>query len=410
MKTSSVWMYSILPIAAVSGGLGVLLPLYILSLGGSVYDVGIATALYALISIPASIFWGDLTDRLNRIKLFVLISVIGLFPVLLILYFLTQVAAVESVYGLYAFIATASAPALNIMVMSSRMRKSLPKYFSRYSTMLIIGDALGMVPGLFIDGSFAKDYLLLLLVVNVISLVLAFRLISADKTNIEPKHKKTVKKSFGVLNMLSVTPYVLTGHFLIDRIRKGLKRKVIRHIYLLLASISLFNLALYLFNTSYIPFLYAHSLTYSQIFIVNMGNAIAQLIVYVVVLSLLSNINLERYYKVSTLLRSAAPALAFLPLAVMPGFVFGWNILAYFVAGIAYAIWNITSSVMLYEKIRRQGPGHYVGVWAAVLGFSGVLGAFLSGLLSAMSGYVTTFLFSILALGAAFFVFSYKKG
>ncbi|MCL5018047.1 MAG: MFS transporter, partial [Candidatus Parvarchaeota archaeon] len=58
------WLYTILPISAVSSGFSVLIPLYILSLGGNVFDVGVALTLFNVFEVPASLFWGRLTDRL----------------------------------------------------------------------------------------------------------------------------------------------------------------------------------------------------------------------------------------------------------------------------------------------------------------------------------------------------------
>ncbi len=407
MKDSSAWMYTILPISALSGGLGVLLPLYILDLHGTVYNVAIAITLFEFISIPASILWGELTDRLNKIKLFVLISIIGLFPILLIFYLLAFVPVIEGAYGVYAFIATASSPAINILIMSRKRNPALPKYFSRYSVLSISGSLIGTIPGLFISDVFIKPYLLFLVLLNVVSLILALLFIKSDKF-LKPaeEHRKSVRKSFAILNMLSVTPYQLTGQQLIERIRSGLKNEKIRHIYALLATISLFEVGLFLFNTSYIPYLSANSVSYNDIFLINIMNSLAQLSVYLLVLSFIRKVNLDSYYKMSTIVRSIGYVVAFVPVMLLPAYFLAFNLAGYFIAGIAYAVWNVASSVLLYIEIKDIGKGHYVGVWAALLGLSAGVGAFLSGVISSQIGYVATFSAAIATLFVSFLIFT----
>ncbi len=409
MKNPTTWMYTVLPISALSGGLGVIIPLYILFLKGTVYDVGIATAAFALVEIPASIFWGNLTDKIKKTKLFILISVIGTFPILIILYLINHYTAIYSIYGLYAFIAIAASPALNILIISRRKGSTLPKYFSRYSVFVIIGSLSGMIPGLFIDSALIRQYLIILLVINAISLLTTMTLVKETPSPAKNGREKDVKKSFGILNMLSVTPHILTSHSLLKRILSDLKIQKGRGIYLLLATISMFNLSLYLFNTSYIPYLYAHGVEYSGIFSINISNVIAQLVIYAIVLSLIKNLKLKRYYKFSTVIRGSSYLIALLPLFAVTDAFYQLNITAYFVAGIGYALWNITSSVMLYERIRRIGSGHYIGLWVAVLGLSGVIGALVSGFVSKAVGYIPTFMLSVLAAVISLFIFIYLE-
>ena len=72
-----------MPISAISGGLGIFIPLYIIYLNGNVFDVGIAFALYNLVSIPSSIIWGRLTDNYKRNKPFIMLSLLLTLPILL---------------------------------------------------------------------------------------------------------------------------------------------------------------------------------------------------------------------------------------------------------------------------------------------------------------------------------------
>jgi MFS family permease len=61
------------------GLLSVFIPLYVVTpaIGGSLFDLGIMTAVALFLSIPASFFWGYISDKTRRYKLYVLLSFIS---------------------------------------------------------------------------------------------------------------------------------------------------------------------------------------------------------------------------------------------------------------------------------------------------------------------------------------------
>ena len=90
-------------------------------------------------------------------------------------------------------------------------------------------------------------------------------------------------------------------------------------------------------------------------------------------------------------------------------YFFTVNAIAYTAAGAAYALWNVTSSVLFYTLIKNMKKGHYIGIWIAMLGAAAVAGAFLSGLISSLFGYTSTFSLSIVAILASFLIFIYAE-
>ena len=208
--------------------------------------------------------------------------------------------------------------------------------------------------------------------------------------------------------MISVTPFLLTGHGLIKRITGSLKDKKIRSVYTLLSSVALFNAGLYLFNTSYIPYLNKNFVTYGGIFSINVGNSVGQLLVYTVLIGLLSRMKLESYYKISAWVRILSYSIVFLPILSFVGDIFYINLAAYSIAGIGYGLWNVSSSVLLYSHIKKMRPAHYIGIWSAILGVSAVAGSFLSGFISTYVGYEYTFLSAIVAIFISLAIFDKK--
>src|SRR2546429_141269 len=70
----SHWFYSYLPQGVAGGATSALIPLFAYALGGTLFTVGIIAAATSLASVPAFIFWGSLSDRFARRKVFLLIG------------------------------------------------------------------------------------------------------------------------------------------------------------------------------------------------------------------------------------------------------------------------------------------------------------------------------------------------
>ncbi len=386
-------MLTVIPITAVGSGLSILIPLYILALHGSVLNVGFAVTLYNMVSIPSSLLWGKLADSFgkNRHKLFIISSILGIFPILLILGLASGPHAVEAMYGVYALVATAASPSINILVMGTRRNPNLPRFFSRYSIYGIVGSLMAMIPGLLI-GNQIMLYLHLLLVLNVVGLFAAWFTIKDIKPEQMPMasvHK--ANRLFPVLNMLSSLPNLLTGQRLIEHIHKIFDGSH-RNFSLLLLAVAMFNVASNLFGTSYIPYLKTFGMSYSSIFSISIGNTLGQLAMYIVIIYLVSkSIDLHKYYYISVLSRGAMYVFVLIPLFIALSGFFYINLVGYSIAGFSYALWNIAASVLLYDKMRGRNAGYKIGIWIAVLGLSAVAGSLLSGLISGSIGYFYTF-------------------
>jgi MFS family permease len=68
------------------GLLSVFLPLYVISIGGSLLDVGLMISIATLLAILASFFWGYVCDKTMRYKRYILVS---FFASSILLYFFT---------------------------------------------------------------------------------------------------------------------------------------------------------------------------------------------------------------------------------------------------------------------------------------------------------------------------------
>ncbi len=405
MDKDKYWLSIIFPIAAISSGFSVIIPLYILELHGNVVDVSLATTAYSLAVIPASLFWGELTQNLRKIKLFIMISVIGVIPLIVLLYLLHSILLAVIIYAAYAFILTASSPAINMLIMNRRKNTLLRSYYGIYGLMSIVGNIIGYIPGVLLFSDVIARYLLILFAFNIISLIFTIFFVKEETEKIKQDKEKHLHRMFPMLNALSKFPQILTSHRLIIELAKIRRRQKTVRIMTIFAAIAIVNFGIYLFNTSYIPFLYSYKISYSDIFLINILNGFGQVIVYTIFMLGKAKNTLRRYYKLSTLIRSTSYFIAIISILSLTAVLY-LNFFSYFVAGLGYALWNISASVIIYVNIAGKMEAHYVGLWSAIIGLSGVLGAFSSGLLSFYIGYIFTFILSIIFTLSSIMIFN----
>ncbi len=385
-------MLSIIPITAISSGLGIFIPLYILYLKGNVFDIGLAFAFYNLVSIPSALFWGKITDIYGKSKPFILLSVFLTIPILLLFGFSQQLNNTYIYYSLFAVIATAASPALNILVMGTKRNKTLPKYFSRYSLFGLIGSIVAYGFGASLAINNPSTYLYLLIYLNIAAAILALILIKDQPREIKNSQKITLANNlFPLLNSITALPILMISSDTVIRIRNTIKSIEKKRIYQLLGAIILFNFGYYIFNTSYVPYLNGYGLSYANIFAINLANVVAQIIIFIAIIKIKKSLKLERGYMLSITYRSTGYVIAAAAM-FFPMLFFSVNIIAYAIAGFSYALWNLSSSVLLYDMIRGKKEGYYVGLWTGLLGGSAVLGAMLSGVITVVFGYQSTFL------------------
>ena len=403
-------MYTIVPINVISSGLSVLIPLYILSLHGDVFDVGIAVALYNLVVIPSSLIWGKLADRLRRNRIFVIGSTAATIPILLMLLLFRSIAFAYLGYAIYAIAAAASAPAINIMVMGTRRSRKMPQTYSRYGTFTLVGSLIAYAIGAFLDGSGLAYYLIALIAFNVAALVMSITLIHERRSKSYAKNDlRYVSNATPVLNALAPkSPHSLISASFMKRLYSSFKTTESNSIYILFIAIALFALGYNLFNTSFIPYLEVHGLTYGKIFMINIANSLGQILILLLVAFKIKIHNINRYYTLSTVYRSTGYVLSALAIILPVSAFFITNVFAYLIAGFAFAAWSISSSVMLYEKIRGAKQGYYIGLWTAILGGSSVAGSLISGAISSVYGYLATFILAVIITAVSGLVFESK--
>jgi len=389
------WLWIFVPINAAIGGLSTLLPLYIISLGGNVIDVGNIASTYSLALIPSSILWGIAVDRKGNRKPFVMYSYLAITVLLASGFFVTEIGTILLLYVCYAVVSTASGPAVSLLLIESSPKKTLSMTFAKYSALTLVGTAAGAIPGTFWTSFFPlRAYFLLCAAFSGLSVMLAAKYLIEPVFPLERKIVALTQESL-VTRLRTFSMIFITIPSLEDikSFARLMRSAFTRHLPLLYMSFFLFFTAAYLFFTAYTPFLKARQLEDSGVFTVYSILFILEAAIFLITGRACSRFGERRVALSALWIRivgfSAGVATVLLMLRGSALLVASMGVTA--MTGTAYALYATSSSVLLFRSLPPGKQGELLGVYSALTGIGAFIGAILSGYLSFHFGYWVTF-------------------
>ena len=174
---------------------------------------------------------------------------------------------------------------------------------------------------------------------------------------------------------------------------------------LLFMSTFFFTTASALINTVFTPFLADYGVSDSQIFALSLVNVIIQTITYRYVTRLVTRFGGVRAGSYAILVRGSLYfllAICALSLRDTSLFIVGTVIFAGI--GALFAIWNSSTSFMLFSSLGNGRQGNLLGGYNALANLGTVVGAFITGYLSFYEGYSTAFGVAAILMLVSFFV------
>jgi len=162
------------------GLLSIFLPIYIVSVGGSLIDIGVMASLALFATIPASLFWGYICDRAKKYKRYILLSFLASS---VWLYLFTSTANIGLFIFFYValavFHAAHEAPK-NVLIAELYSREDWEKSYSLYEGFTEIGWLIGLILGIFVSfvGFSAKAIFLICSGLNFLAFILSLFLIT----------------------------------------------------------------------------------------------------------------------------------------------------------------------------------------------------------------------------------------
>ncbi len=411
-KNRQGWVWTVLPLNIGVAGFGTMVPLYILSLGGNVVQVALITTLYNAVLIPASIFWGRMTDRLDRRRVFFVIASAGTTAIFAAMFVLPNLSDLAALYGALGLVVTANAVAANLLVMETSEKKD---WISSYSTLYLIvnlGSIIGVAVGIFWTSTLPLGaFLVFCAAATCASVVLSYHLISEPARTLETGHLPHNSESLP--SRLYHDAILLYRHLAVSR---GTAREAMRMvratragamtgITLLFFSAFLFMTGSAFFNTPFVPFLVHSGVGDNEVFAISLINTIAATAVYRWMSSFAKRFGSAKAGSCSIIPRTIlCLVLAVAALEVRGFTMFLLAMMFYALMGLTYAVWNSSTSVALLSSLGRARQGSLIGAYAALGALGTVAGSLFTGYVSYYLGYSTTFTVAAAIMLLSYFV------
>ena len=402
------WVYSVLPVSLATGSVGTMVQLYIISLNPTAQGIVLATlavTFYNGVTIPASIFWGYLTDRTHQRKSIIIASYVVMATVLLSFYGQGTAGSIAQ-YAVFSFVSAASATPLNLLIMENEPKNKWADRFARLS----MASGIGNVAGLVLSTVWVQALPLILLAIpfaiaSLLSAILSLFMIHEPRYVLEGQTLVLRRPSF--FSRLLSLPLIFPNIPSVADFRKvfrGLRYGLTNYVPLLYLSIFCFYLSSGIFNTSFVPALSVFSLSKSEAFGVILAGVGVQTVSFQYIGRFLENRSLAGVTTWALLLR----ALGYIGIGIFalilaqPLFFVPAIILYPISSGIAFAAYYTASNTMIFNSVKKENPGSSLGVYSGIVGLATLVGSTIPVFASVYLGFDTTFIAAglVLVVGA----------
>jgi len=402
------WLLAFVPINAATSGFGVALPLLILiTLHGSWADVALAATLYNGAVILMSVVWGHLSDKYPVRRTFLVINFAGFGALYILLAGVHSLTALYALYTVIGAIAPAGASASNLLILEKFNDTERPNAFASYQEMSMVGSIAGILIGYFwtLAANALLSLLFLLAALAFASAVAIWLGIKEPRRKLKgehvARHPESLLSRFREFTTYRLSiPFFPTGVSLRrgawGRFRRWARAELHHELPLIIIASFLFNLSGNLFNISYTPYLYSAGLAASTIFLVNLSNNFAAMLIFPFTGGLATRSTPDRLVQRATYLRALGylATAAFTFVAFTEPRAFEANIAVYALLGGAIAVYTTASTLILYRGLVGRDAGRLIGVNNAFGGAAAVGGAALSGVLAVFGSFRLVFLVS----------------
>jgi len=412
----SSWYYSFALANIANGGTSPLIPLFlVMAFSGTLFQVGLVTAVTSIASIPAYIVWGNLTDHLHRRKLFIIEGFAGLAVSIAVMWLSVDFVMFLIANFLLGLLFTASAPAGTALVIEKTGKDAWVSELGKFSKIGGAGYLLGLVAGglwfaLLPDRlQYMRIFFLLLTIISLISAVLASLLIDEGGRHHHVSHHWNTLADIP-LRVSERAKYLPSRVGALIRLaaptsdeRKEMGRPLMLY-YVVIALFATGFTAFYAVLPNYLASDVGRkfSLNTSYVFAVYVGSSLASTFTYGRVYSLSA-----RFGARAVQIIAAAARIAIIPsfYLILPVLTIGIEAAAVMVSlnalmGVCWAIISVTAQSIVAEMAGPHIKGEAMGFYNAFYGIGSIAGAMIGGIVAQFSGYFSDFLFSSLLVAS----------
>ncbi len=401
-------MWYILPGQITNQGLSIVIPLYVIFLGGGIGEVAIISALQNATIAAGSIFWGKIIDRFHSRRFILLISFFVVFLCSLEIYFTTSIGILYYISPILGFFIVGRNPVTQLLVMESVQKNLWSWLFARTSIISTLGMLTAMAIGTAYSQYFdLRPYFLICATSSVIAMILSM-MVKGSRFHIE---RSSIAHSIQGLRY-SISHY----HFVFPKIPELydfkhiiaiFRGRVSNEIGIFYIAIFCFNLGSNMYSTAWSPFLLSRHFSNSGVFLNYLIQTATMLLVFFVAPKIISKIGEERSTLVAFMPRMLAIIIPGIAVSVMIGS--SGTVLAIIsscLLVIGFSIFSTSSSVIFFRSIPQGFEGKYLGVNSAATGIGVFAGSLVTGELTKAFGYSMLFFSSasVLAISLVLFV------
>ncbi|MGE9810371.1 MFS transporter [Ferroplasma acidiphilum] len=391
-----------------------LIPLFIVFyLKSNVEFVGLVSAISSLASVPALIVWGNLSDKIKRRKIFIIIGFVGSFLSLLLVLVVHTVSTYMSMLILFQIVAMASVPVSTLLILENSDKSSWSNVMGKFNSYSAIGTVLGLGIGVLILTFFSgmgRELIPYLYIVAawfyLIAGIISILVLKEPKTEIS-------RGKIGYLYALHAIERVryFPTH-LVHIPGKENKIKIPDYLKLYLITTLILMMGFQLFFIPYPVFVIDRmNASENDIYIMYLLNSLFSAATFIPAGRYINYIGSNRMLSISTSIR----VVLFLVMGVVSFFVFdtvGYLLLFIVMYGVFGAIWSfigiseITSISNMATTLIR---GKVIGYYNSLNGVGQIIGAGLSGFIAYDIGYSFDFILSAIIVLSGLLIIFYSK-
>lgn len=142
------WLYAWGLGSVALGAASLLVPLYVVALGGDPVALGLLAGGAALLGTPGALLWGRVADRTSDRRGVLVASLVGVTGILAVLPALDSVASVVAANALLWFVSAAAGPVLTLQVIADAPEREWSKRIAELNRFQGFGWAGGLVLGM----------------------------------------------------------------------------------------------------------------------------------------------------------------------------------------------------------------------------------------------------------------------
>lgn len=403
-------MLYVLPSSIAAEGLHIVIPLYVIFLGGNVADVGIVIASHYGASAIGSVFWGKFIDRFHAKRKILLVCFSAITICSTALFFANNLGMIYLLSPIIGFFIIGKNPVTQILVMESVPNNQWSRLFARTSIITTVGSFSAFLVGSLWNFYFdLSPYFLFCSIASGVAAVLS---LSVGKSGFLERDT-VVHSEHGLRYIFGHNRFHF--HLVFPKIPKIydfkhilslFKGKISHEIGFLFLTNLLFYFGSNMYFTAFIPFLKKFEFQDSAVFLVYMVQTLVLLGVFFLVPKLTSKIGEEKAIRLSFIPRILGILVtAFLFPLVSEEMSFFVAALASSLMVAAFSVFSTANSIILFKAIPRGFEGTFLGVNSFMIGIGIFSGALTAGYITELFGYTVSFVMSIGFLVVALILF-----